>query len=534
MQRVAAWLRGNAWVVAFGAAAVLLAGLHLGALGTSPPGLYNDEASIGYNAWAIAHHGVDEHGVSFPLYFEAFGEYKGPISIYLLAPFTWVLPLTPYVERLPSALCGLLIAVFAGLTAYRLFGSRPVALLALLTAGLEPWLFLDSRTDLEAIVPMTLGFVVALWCLAHVEPGDTWRWFFGAGTALGVALFAYTPARVFVAVTAVIIAVAYRFPAGRYRNWWAVLPPVIAAYVVYLQWTLRHSGALNGRFGALSISADNPGLLTLAGRFLGNYVQYMGVPFLFSHGDANPRHNTGFGGMLFIVSLPVLVAGLVACVRRLDQALPRVALMGLVTAPVPAALTEDGTPHSLRSVLMMPFVLLIISYGWDAAWPWLLQRRAWAIALAVVASLEVSGYTYDLFVEYPGRTVVAYRSDCACTWFDSGIGDAIVRAHDSASGHTVLLSNSLDTPYIQALFRLRPDPADYARRGLNVLDMEALGAVDIPQRVKPGDLMVLDPHDTVPSGSTHLFDESVTVARHTAEVGQADSFTVVLASVYRR
>ena len=46
------------------------------------PGLYVDEASIGYNAWTIAHFGVDEHGIHFPLFFEAFGEYKNPIYVY--------------------------------------------------------------------------------------------------------------------------------------------------------------------------------------------------------------------------------------------------------------------------------------------------------------------------------------------------------------------------------------------------------------------------------------------------------------------
>jgi hypothetical protein len=349
-----------------------------------------------------------------------------------------------------------------------------------------------------------------------------------------VALFAYTPARIFVAVTALFIGVAYGIPSGKYRNWWTVLPPVIAAYAIYLQWSLRHSAALNGRLGALSITADHPGLLTLAGRFIGNYVQYLGFPFLFSHGDANPRHNTGFGGMLFVVSLPLLVAGSITCVRRFGEALPRLAVLGLLAAPVPAAVTEDGTPHSLRSVLMTPFLLLIMVYGWQTVWPWLTQRRALLVALGVVASLEVGGYMYDLFVEYPGRTVTGYRTDCACTWFDSGEGDAIVRAADSAAGHVVYLSNTLDTPYIQALFRLRPDPGDYAQQGLRVVGMDALGVPDIEQRARSGDVMVLDPHDAVPIGSTHLFDESVSVARHTAEVGQPDSFSVVLVSVYRR
>jgi len=36
------------------------------------------------------------------------------------------------------------------------------------------------------------------------------------------------------------------------------------------------------------------------------------------------------------------------------------------------------------------------------------------------------------------------------------------RAAQLAGGHEVLLSTSLDAPYIQALFYLKPDPLSYA------------------------------------------------------------------------
>ena len=75
----------------------------------SPPGLYVDEASIGYNAWTIAHFGVDEHGIHFPLFFEAFGEYKNPVYVYAVAALVRFLPLTVAVERFPAAIFGLAV-----------------------------------------------------------------------------------------------------------------------------------------------------------------------------------------------------------------------------------------------------------------------------------------------------------------------------------------------------------------------------------------------------------------------------------------
>src|SRR5690242_14050515 len=54
-------------------------------LRSNPPGFHIDESSVAYNAHLIAISGKDEHGESWPLFFRAFGEYKNPIEIYLLA-----------------------------------------------------------------------------------------------------------------------------------------------------------------------------------------------------------------------------------------------------------------------------------------------------------------------------------------------------------------------------------------------------------------------------------------------------------------
>src|SRR5215471_19966073 len=59
--------------------------LYLDQLTCNPPGFYADESSIAYNAYLISTSGADEHGSRWPVYFAAFGEYKNPVYIYLLA-----------------------------------------------------------------------------------------------------------------------------------------------------------------------------------------------------------------------------------------------------------------------------------------------------------------------------------------------------------------------------------------------------------------------------------------------------------------
>ena len=77
-------------------------------LTTSPAGLYIDETSIGYNAYSLITTGRDEHGKFMPLFFEAFGEYKLPIYIYLVAITQLIIGPIDLSVRIPAVIFGTL------------------------------------------------------------------------------------------------------------------------------------------------------------------------------------------------------------------------------------------------------------------------------------------------------------------------------------------------------------------------------------------------------------------------------------------
>lgn len=521
----AAPARQHPWTAALVVVGLLLAVLHLAGLATAPPGLYADEASIGYNAWAVAHAGIDEHGAHLPLYFEAFGEYKNPVYVYLLAPLTWFLPLTSTVERLPAALCSLGVVAAAGATAWRLTRSRPVLLATVLTAGFMPWLTVEGRVGFE-VPSMVLALSLALLCLARLLDGGGRWWALGAGLALAVSVYGYSIGRLLVALLAGLLLLVL-LPRRRTAETVAVMLPIVASYLLLAAWSQAHPGALTGRFSALSITADSPSAPVALERFVRNYVTYLGVPFLATHGDANPRHNTGFGGMLLVSSLPAVLAGVAVCLRHRRRPFERVLLGGLVLAPVPAALTAEGTPHALRACAMVPFLLVLAALGWSALLPALLDRRVRLAALVALAAAtaEVGAFERDLYVDWPGR---------ALRVFDTGEADAIRRAHALAAGHRVLLSSNLDQPYIQALFVLRPDPHDYVRRGLAAVGMRLDDPEDMAADSRAGDLLVLAADDSPPQGAQRLFVEQVTVASPVVTVAGPDSNVLPLVAVYRR
>lgn len=513
------WLDEHRWGMAFGVAGVALVLQRLAALDGAPQPMYNDEAAFGYDAWAVANHGVDMHGNSWPLFFESFRDYKSPIYFYVLMPLIRVLGLTPAVDRLPAALSGIAVCALLALAAHRITRSRGVALLVLLTAAVEPWLVVENRLafDVNMVVLCVAG---AIWAVSHAAENRP-VWFFAAGLWLAASVFAYQTGRVFGPMLFVAIALSFGVPLNRFRWWILAALPLIAAYLVLLPWSINHPGALGARFTSVGITSGHPSPLTVVQRFVNNYIQYWSPPFLATHGDANLRHDTGFGGELLLVTLPAILLGIAVCLKRWREPLPRFTLLGLALAPVPAALSLEGTPHSIRAAVMLPFLVLASAFGWQRILPFLQCRRVVAGMLAVVAVVEGVAFFNDMYHYWPQRSALA---------FEAGLGPAVVQAQRLAGGHEVMLSDRFEAPFIFAYFWLQPDPHAVAQHGLAALHMRQ----GTPASATPGDIMVVAPGEKPPSGSTLLWQATITIDSPVDLFGRPSQGTLVVASVWRR
>ena len=70
-------------------------------IGNNPPSVYGDEISFAWNAWSILHTGADEYGITMPLQFKAFNDYKSPIPVYLLVPIFKLFGMNAWSLRMP-------------------------------------------------------------------------------------------------------------------------------------------------------------------------------------------------------------------------------------------------------------------------------------------------------------------------------------------------------------------------------------------------------------------------------------------------
>jgi hypothetical protein len=321
----------------------------------STPGFFIDESSIAYNAWSIARTGADEHGVRIPVYFAAFGEYKNPVYIYLLALVFKVGGPSILAARALSIVLGFLAAGCLSL----LVRDVPARAFVFLAAIATPWLFETSRLVFE-VAAFPLALALALWCVrAQKHP---------IVCALGFALVTYT------------------YTAGRFLG-----PAMAVALLLVMPW--RRALIAWGAYAVLLI----PALLNVRALFARvaevglarpSYFAAFSPSFLFVTGDANPRHHVAFGGMLLVTVALAALVGIGTAIRNRDP-WSRYLLAMLVLAPIPGALAPEA-PHALRLIPLGVVLIVFAGIGVStlAAIPREALRAALTIALFLALAAE--------------------------------------------------------------------------------------------------------------------------------------------------
>ena len=149
---------------------VILASFLLGTLvlafafGSVPPGLNVDEASPGYDAYALLQYGIDRNGFHNPLAFVAFGSGTSAMEPYLVMPFVALFGLNTFALRLPFLLAGVAaIFLFARLVT-EVHGARTARVATFLLA-ICPWHIMIPRLAHESSL---LPFVMLAGALAAV------------------------------------------------------------------------------------------------------------------------------------------------------------------------------------------------------------------------------------------------------------------------------------------------------------------------------------------------------------------------------
>lgn len=396
--------------------AALLAVLALGAalrltgIGSSPPGLYPDEATNGNDALRVLETGR-------PQWFYPNNNGREGLFVNLQAVSLSVAGVRePWALRVVSAIAGILTIPGLYLLGRELWGKRAGLLAAAVLAG-SFWHVTFSRIGFRAILaPLVLAWALGILLLglrklrAGQPRGAAWTVLGGALAGAGLHTYIAFRAAALAFVVAGLAATWTSRPALRARVATALLAAGAAALLVaapLLHYFATHPGSFSSRASQVSVLADAHPLREIA-RNVG-----LEAGMLVARGDRNWRHNDAGRAALPALLVPFLVIGLGALAmqgaRKRGKDLPLLLVCALlVSGMLPAVASSEGMPHALRGILLIVPVFLLAGLGLDRAWA-ALERIGWrwaGAALAVAVAAYGFLYTAARYPAYAARNEV--------------------------------------------------------------------------------------------------------------------------------
>ncbi len=426
-------------------------------IGSMVSGVNQDEASIGYDAWAIANYGMDRNLTRLPAYLIAWGSGQNAGYAWLLAPFVKLFGLNLFTLRLPMALAGC-VSIWALYTILRRAQDKRLALLGLFLLAICPWHVLKSRWALESnLFPDVLLWGVALLCAGIAT--KHLRWFYAACFMWGLSAWCYATSFIMLPlfilpVTAVLVrGKALTLPhlagcAGVFLlacwpilsfatvNFFA-LPPIQLPFL-----TIPRLFAM--RQGEFAFLTTNP-----IGQLLRNARQTLSI--LLAQDDGMSWSVVQGFGLIYVFSLPLAIAGLARTLLPKDKG-------GVFRGLVPGGwlFVPWGLAAGVLSVCIEPNVNRINALWFPLVWFWLLG--AYDLVRLAPFWRRLVPALYAMFFLLFCNTALKVQNDRFNSAFDAGFLEAV--RHVDATGKPVYVSGA-SAPYIKVLFAVQTPPQEF-------------------------------------------------------------------------
>ncbi len=375
---------------------------------TTPPGLYPDEAIDGNNAAEAATTG---HYQVF--YAEDNGREGLYVNLIAILLQYFHAPHEPWVVRLPAAVAGVLTVLGLYLLVAELFGDGAGFLAAFLLATCF-WHINFSRIGFRAILaPLLLTWALYFLIKAFRAVRDRAAVWYAilAGVVYALGFYTYIAYR----ITPLLFLLFIPFFKKHPGFWKRAVIFIIAAFIVAapIGWYfLKHPADFFGRTSEISVTNSSSPLKDFA-------VNTVKTLLMFNvHGDDNWRHNVSGApelfwpvGLLFVLGV---ILGIYALWKRWRRrappddaalSLPLFSLLivfgWMILAALPAVISDEGIPHALRSILMLPPAIIFAALG--GVWCYKALRkysgRKFAITVAAIFLVAVAIFAYvDYFI----------------------------------------------------------------------------------------------------------------------------------------
>jgi len=369
-----------------------------------PVSLFGDELDVGYHAYSILNTGKDYYGNTLPLHFHSLAEWRTPLYLYSVVPTVAIWGISALGVRVPAAIFGVLGVYAFYLLVNELFPNKKLKLgslrfslgeIAAFFLAISPWHIQYSRAAFE-VTQLVLFMLLGLYFFFRSLKDGKYLW-------LSVLFFVLTPwvystAKLFTPLLMIFIFVVWKkdiISIKKAHLKKAVIAGLIVGLPIAVS-TIFGGGAQ--RFSYVNIFSDptiepevgvdrlhdarfrgeeGTGLSpTLPDRVLHNKFTFWGeklsdnffdtlsFSFLFNNGDPNLRHSIEGMGQLYRVEIVALLLGLIFFFSgRANKKLKWLIVFWILAGIIPSVITRNGGTHATRLILILPPLMLLISYG---------------------------------------------------------------------------------------------------------------------------------------------------------------------------
>lgn len=452
----------------------------------TPPSLNWDEVSHGYNAYSILKTGKDEWGKVLPVIFRAYGDYKLPIYIYLVAISQILFGLSAFAVRLPSILAGtgtVALIYFLVLELFSKNNPKPFAALAALLVAIEPWSLFLSRGAFEANLAL---FLITAGVYFFLKSIHTPYYLLLSTFFFGLSVWAYNSARVFVPIFLIFLIYTHR---KEIREKLKVSKTIILAslFIILLfflpMFVQLADPSGQARYGKVAIIDDgavgtiiearnnsqlSPTLTRIlynrptyfVKEFLINWASHYTGDFLVFKGGSHYQFSIPEHGLIYLVNLPFLVVGIVLLLKRRDR--PAFILLAwFYFGSFASALTREA-PHTLRSITMLPAPMAITAYGLIETGGWIRKKRMaggkWTTRMLLIVYCTVLAFG---LVKYLKNYFRDYRKSYSWSW-QYGYQQVVDYTKENYEKYDkIIVTKKYGEPHEFFLFYWPWNPADY-------------------------------------------------------------------------
>jgi len=458
-------------------------------LGDVPNGLYQDETSIGYNAYSIMTTGKDEYGKIFPLYFKSFGDYKLPIYIYSAIIPIKLFGLNAFAVRFPSAFFGFLTVVMFYFFIKEITDKKNLALVATFLLTINPWHLHYSRATFEVSISLFL-FIVGTYLLSRAfKKGKSIEFF--VGTCLFIlCIYTYNLTRLLSPILYFSVILIYKNELKKISKGTFIISTIFSIFLLTpFIISFISGGGISSALGTLifSSAAVKAPLLELRSYFINippiisklffsinamillqylqNIASYFSINFFFITGSLHGNHGIGNVGQFYLFELPLFIYGLILSLKHNSWGKIFV-LWGIITILVAGATRE--VPHATRSFFLVVPIIVCIALGVLAVWKKIISIKISSLRIGILAICLAFAF-YNIiyyFASYYIRFPIAY----AKAWRTTDKELSLFLAQNEIRYDKIIFDKDAGFIYSSMLFYSKYPPLDFQKTSMREAD----------------------------------------------------------------